>query len=164
LYDQYSDSIYSFIFFLIGDKQKAEDLTHDTFLRAFNAMHSFEERSSEKTWLYSIARNVAVDELRKSKVRKKLLAPLFPSLSSKDPLPEDVLELSETNQLLYQALNKLQDSYRLVIYFRKIKELSITETAQVLNWKESNVKTQLHRGLKALKKQMVKEGYSHEAI
>lgn len=164
LYHKYSDSIYSFIIFLIDDSEKAEDLTHDTFLRAFSALKTFEGRSSEKTWLYSIARNVSMDHQRKTILRRKLAAPLSSSLSSKDPLPQDVLEMSEAEQGLYRALNNLKEKYRLVIYFRKIQELSIEETALVLNWKESKVKTNLHRGLKELKNQMVKEGYSHETI
>ncbi|MGF2614342.1 RNA polymerase sigma factor [Rossellomorea aquimaris] len=65
---------------------------------------------------------------------------------------------------MYHALSKLKRSYREVIILRKIKELSIRETAEVLGWKESKVKTTLFRGLQAMKIQLQKEGYDHETI
>ncbi|WP_246187720.1 RNA polymerase sigma factor [Ornithinibacillus caprae] len=65
---------------------------------------------------------------------------------------------------MYQSLRKLKRSYQEVIILRKIKELSIHETAEVLDWDESKVKNTLFRGLAALKQEMVKGGYEHEPI
>jgi RNA polymerase sigma-70 factor (ECF subfamily) len=164
LYHEHSDGIFRFIFFTVGDIQLAEDLTHDTFLSAFKSIDNFAGRSTEKTWLYCIARNITLDFIRKKKTIKWILESLHPGLSSSDPLPQEILILGESEDELYQALNKLKRQYRMVIYFRKIKEFSISETAHILGWKESKVKTNLNRGLHALKIQLAKEGYAHEPV
>lgn len=164
LYNAHSDGVYRFILFNVADPQLAEDLTHDTFLSAYHSIDNFQGRSSEKTWLYRIARNVAIDSIRKRKSIKWILESLHPGISSKEPLPQEIVDLGENEKELYRALNKLNRKYRMVVYFRKIKEFSITETAEILEWKESKVKTNLYRGLQALKKQLIEEGYVHESI
>jgi RNA polymerase sigma-70 factor, ECF subfamily len=162
-YNEYSDSIYRFILMMIGDHEQAKDLTHDTFVRAYNHAYHFQENTSDKNWLYRIARNVTIDFMRKKKP-VRFLVDSISTIPSKDHSPEKIAQLGEEEELLYQALSKLKRSYREVIILRKIKELSIKETAEVLDWKESKVKTTLFRGLNALKSQLEKEGYNHEAI
>ncbi|WP_417899890.1 RNA polymerase sigma factor [Bacillus haimaensis] len=86
----------------------------------------------------------------------------FAPLASQYTLPENIAQLGEREEELYRALQAIKRSYRDVIILRKIKELTIKETAEVLNWSENKVKVTLFRGLEALKKQMIKEGYKHE--
>lgn len=161
LYGSYSDNIYNFILLMIGDRHQAQDLMQDTFLRAFKSIPNFEGKSSEKTWLFRIARNVTVDFIR----RKKLVSFVrgnFNISPTQELLPEELLRLEESTRELYFALSKLKQDYRLVIILRKVKELSIAETAQVLGWSEGMVKTTLIRALNSLKKVMEEGGYIHE--
>ncbi|WP_312857728.1 RNA polymerase sigma factor [Bacillus haikouensis] len=162
-YQEYSDAIYRFIFLMVGDHEQAKDLTHDTFLKAYYHLNHFKGKTSDKNWLYRIARNVTIDFMRK---RKPIhyLADSFKAFPSNDNSPEKMMQLGEAEEQLYQALRKLKRTYREVIILRKIKELSIRETAEVLGWKESKVKTTLFRGLHALKAQLKKEGYDHETV
>ncbi|MGD6831329.1 RNA polymerase sigma factor [Sutcliffiella halmapala] len=160
-YHQYSDDIFRYILMMTGDQERAKDLTHDTFLKAYHSLSSFKGETSDKNWLYRIARNVTIDDMRKRKPLRYLLDS-FASLASHDPLPETVAQLGEREEELYRALQAIKRSYREVIILRKIKDLTIKETAEVLNWNENKVKVTLFRGLEALKKQMIKEGYKHE--
>jgi RNA polymerase sigma-70 factor (ECF subfamily) len=160
-YHNYSDDIYRYILMMTGDQERAKDLTHDTFLKAYHSLASFQGKTSDKNWLYRIARNVTIDDMRKRKPLRYLFDS-FVTLASQDPLPENVAQLGEREEELYRALQAIKRSYRDVIILRKIKELSISETAEVLNWNENKVKVTLFRGLEALKKQMIKEGYKHE--
>ncbi|MDG5788042.1 RNA polymerase sigma factor [Evansella sp. AB-P1] len=162
-YEKHSDEIYRFILLMIGDHDQAKDLTHDTFLKAYLYFDQFQGITSDKNWLYKIARNVTVDYIRKKKPIRFMLESVA-AIPSNEHCPEKVTELGESEEQLYRSLRKLKRSYQEVIILRKIKELSIQETAEVLDWKESKVKTTLFRGLAALKKQMVKEGYTHETI
>lgn len=162
-YREYSDDIYRYILMMTADAELAKDLTHDTFIKAYKNMESFRGEASEKNWLYRIARNATIDEMRKRKPLQYVIDS-YTSFTTNDYLPEQVTQLGEREEELYRALQKLKRSYREVIILRKIKELSIQETAEVLNWTEGKVKTTLFRALEALKKQMVKEGYNHEAI
>ncbi len=145
---------------MVRDYQLAEDLTHDTFIKAYKHYDSFKGQSKVKTWLFSVAHHVTIDHLRK----RKPLAYLKEILPTPDleSLPEEVIELKEDSKELYEAIGKLKPSYRKVIMLRKIKEFSIKDTCAILNWSESRVKTTLYRALPALEKQLKKGGYSYE--
>lgn len=160
-YDQHSKSILSFILLMVKDYQQAEDLTHDTFVKAYLYHHSFNQHSSEKTWLFSIAHNLTVDFLRKRKPRK-FLKEMFLLQKNNNSLPEEMFRIKEESSELYKALGEIKDTYRKVIVLRKIKGFSIEDTAKILNWSESKVKSTLFRAIPALKKQLVKEGYLDE--
>ncbi|MBB6451691.1 RNA polymerase sigma-70 factor (ECF subfamily) [Salirhabdus euzebyi] len=162
-YQDHSNGIYRYIFMMIGDHEQAKDLTQDTFLKAYNHLDYFQEKSSDKNWLYRIARNVTIDFMRKRKPIRYMLDS-FSAVPSRDLSPEKILELGEKEKQLYRALGQLKRSYREVIILRKIKELSIRETAEVLEWKESKVKTTLLRALNALRTKLLEEGYKHETI
>ncbi|MBS4219966.1 RNA polymerase sigma factor [Bacillus sp. FJAT-49711] len=160
-YDEHSKSILSFILLMVRDYQEAEDLTHDTFVKAYQHYNSFKHSSSEKTWLFSIAHNVTVDYLRKRKTRNFIKETLLLQKNN-IPLPEDLIQIKEESYELYNALGELKETYRKVIVLRKIKGFSIEETAKILNWSESKVKSMLFRAMPALKKQLIKEGYLYE--
>ncbi len=159
-YTDYSDTIFRYIVMMTHDYQQAEDLTHDTFVKAYRSYDSFERNSSPKTWLYRIAHNLTIDAMRK---RKPLFffKNVFPT-TDPAPLPEEVVQIKESSRELYQALGQLKVTYREVIILRKIKALSIQETAEILQWSESKVKMTLKRGLEALEEQLIKEGIGHE--
>ncbi|MGP1906894.1 RNA polymerase sigma factor [Metabacillus sp. JX24] len=160
MYQNYSDSIYQYIFYMMKDKEAAKDILQDTFFQVYKKYHTF-HGGSEKSWLYTIARNTAIDYLRKKKPVFYLID-LFPSAHEKTP--EDIVLLNETEKLVYLALSKVKRSYREVIILRKMKDFSIKETADILGCTESQVKVNLNRGMSALRKELLKEGYCHEII
>lgn len=159
-YHAYSEDIYRFIYMMIGDTHKARDLMHDTFVKAYINFDTFQGYSHEKSWLYSIARNMTIDEMRKSKPIRYMLDRL-PFVPSNEPTPQEIVEIGETEALLYRAIKNLRRPYQEVVYFRKIKGLSIKETAEILGWNESRVKNMMFKASEALKKQLIKEGYVH---
>ncbi|WP_057763093.1 RNA polymerase sigma factor [Cytobacillus praedii] len=157
-YDEHSKSILSFILLMVNDYQQAEDLTQDTFVKAYLYYDSFKNHSSEKTWLFSIAHNVTVDFLRKQKP-SLFFKEIFQFQKDIHPLPEEIIQIKEESYELYKALGELKDTYRKVIILRKIKGFSIEDTAKILSWSESKVKSMLFRAIPVLKKQLIKEGY-----
>lgn len=160
-YDQYSMIIYKYIFKLIQDQQQAEDLTQDTFLKAYTYLEGSRQVDYPKTFLYRVAHNLTVDYIRKQKPIQ-LVKDFF--LHQKDPKPsvESIVETRESSQILYDGLNSLKFSYRQVIVLRKIEELSTRETGHILGWSESKVKSTLSRGMKSLQKYLTKEGVKDE--
>lgn len=158
-YDQHCKSVLSFILLMVKDYQLAEDLTHDTFIKAYLYYDSFKNHSSVKTWLFSIAHNLTVDYLRKRKPNVGFKE-MFLLKKDDKPLPEEVIQIREDSCELYKALENIKDTYRMVIILRKIKGFSIEETAMILGWSESKVKSSLFRAIPALRKQLLKEGYS----
>lgn len=155
-FDHYADDIYRFLIYYMSTPD-VEDLVQEVFMRAINQYPTFKGESSPKTWLISIARNLAIDEARKRKRkdwRKLIKTYTFQTETS----PEDQQITEERKLALHQAIEKLKEDYRSVVILRGIEELSVTETAQVLKWTEAKVRVTFHRALKVLKSQ-VKEGH-----
>ncbi|GEL77620.1 RNA polymerase sigma factor [Tenuibacillus multivorans] len=161
-YHAYSQDLFQYIFYLIRDHDQAKDLLQDTFLKAYNKHDSFNQENT-KGWLFRIARNVTIDYVRKHHPVSYLMDTL-PANQNSDNTPEKHLALSESEQELYYALGQLKRSYRDVIVLRKIKDFTVSETAEILGWKEQKVRVTLSRAIQALKQQLKKEGYQHEAL
>jgi RNA polymerase sigma-70 factor, ECF subfamily len=160
-YQLYSAAIFKYICMMTRDYQQAEDLTHETFLRAYNNYDSFERKAETKTWLFRIAHNVTIDFLRRRKPLR-IIESFLHNKKDQSPLPEDILDMKEETKELYKALGDLKQAYREVIILRKIKGFSIKETAEILNWSENKVKVTLHRAIPLLIEKLVKEGYLYE--
>ncbi|MBE1554085.1 RNA polymerase sigma factor SigX [Sporosarcina limicola] len=158
LYDQYHHDVFKFLVYLTRDRDHAEDLTHEVYVRVLRAYAGFEGKSSEKTWLFSIAKNVAIDHFRKNTVRNKYQFDKFDweksELVSTGILPEELVTLSEEMKELLQALDTCTGDQKVVIIMRYFQDLSIAETAETLGWTEGKVKTTQHRGIKALQKKL----------
>jgi RNA polymerase sigma-70 factor (ECF subfamily) len=163
-YFQHSDEIYRFILMLIHDHEQAKDLMHDTFLKSYYSLDHYQGRTSVKNWLYRIARNLAIDYKRKTRPVIFWLGEWNIYSTKPEHCPQTFSELGDQETQLYLALKKLKHSYQEVIILRKIKDLSIQETSEVLGWSEGKVKTTLFRAQKALKEQLLKEGYIHEGV
>ncbi|MGK5510465.1 RNA polymerase sigma factor [Brevibacillus formosus] len=144
----YSQDVYRFLVYYTG-RTNIDDLVQETFIRALKATQ-VTEIENPKTWLFAIARNVAIDERRKTKLINWLPDIFLQHLVSHDKTPEESLMLSENKRLLYEMINQLKSSYRDVLILRGIKGLSSKETAEVLGWTEAKVNLTLHRAMKAI--------------
>lgn len=136
----------------------AEDLMHEVYVRVFRAFDRFQGKSSEKTWLFSIAKNVAIDHFRKTAVRKKHSMDFFDwenqQLPSTERIPEEVSMLNADKIRLYRTLDLCTGDQKLVIIMRFFQDLSIAETAEVLGWSEGKVKTTQHRAIRSLRQKL----------
>lgn len=154
LYLQYSDAVHNYIFLIVGNQETAEDLTHDTFVKVQHSLERYKGDASYKTWLFKIARNSTYDFLR----RKRLVQFVpFTSIDIEDNLltPVAYLNKKESTNELYVAIKKLKLAYQEVIILRYIHELSIEETAAILNWSVSKVKSKTFIATKKLKAEML---------
>ncbi|HOZ56117.1 MAG: ECF RNA polymerase sigma factor SigW [Parcubacteria group bacterium ADurb.Bin316] len=156
-YDLYLDSIYRFIFFKVGNREEAEDLTSSVFLKAWDYIQTnkIKEFKTLKSLLYKIARNAVIDHYRKQSKRQEI---------SLDQVEEAVdiidekfdligeLELAAEWRELEKKLCELKDEYREIILLKYVDELSIAEIAKVLNKSQGNVRVLIFRAVSALKK------------
>ncbi|MFO1441749.1 RNA polymerase sigma factor SigX [Bacillus sp. Bva_UNVM-123] len=158
IYRKYHQDVFQFLFYMVKNKEHAEDLVQEVYIRVLKSYERFEGKSSEKTWLFSIARNVAIDSFRKEKGWKQKILEKFDwstgQVKDDCPIPEEIAVQNEEIQLIYKCLDRCTVDQRMVIIMRYIHELSIVETAEALQWTESKVKTTQHRALKVLKKYM----------
>ena len=153
LYEDNSDAVYRFIYFIIRHKETAEDLTQETFVKAILNFNNFNHRASVLTWLLKIARNVAYDHLRRKRLNRFFAWGNENDVDTKNLSPTDQAEKKEEITQLYKALARIKMDYRDVIILRKVNEFSIKETAYILGWTEAKVKTKMARGLEALRKE-----------
>lgn len=157
LYEKYHQDLFQFIFYMVKNREQTEDLVQEVYIKVLNSYTQFKGDSSEKTWLFSIARHVTIDFFRKQTRKRKRLLEFFDwdkkgeQLIDNQPLPEEIAEKNEDIKLLYQYLEKLSVDQKSVIILRYIQSMSIQETADILGWSVSKVKTTQHRGLKLLR-------------
>ncbi len=173
LYKKYHQDLFQFIFYMTRDRTLTEDLVQEVYIRVMRSYHSFRGASSEKTWLFSIARNVTIDYFRSQKRKRNIIAQFFDWDKKGDfipdhhPLPEDIaLKNDEMNQI-YAYLEECTVDQRSVLILRFIQSFSIKETSAILGFSESKVKTTQHRGLQMLKthiqnNQLKGEAYDEE--
>lgn len=147
----YSDSIYTFLVYRVGATD-VEDLVQEVFIRALNSFESFEGKANPKTWLYSIARNLAVDELRKRSKAKFSITPFLQKNheAASVETPESLLFLNEETRELHSFIQDLKSNYRDVLVLRAINGFDVKETAAILNWTENKVRITYHRACKKL--------------
>lgn len=157
---------------MTGDDE-ARSLVQETFLQAYEGLDSFRGDASFSTWLISIGINQARSALRKKKRRNVMseedierLQPDFRMGRYVDPpkawRPEQEVERSQRHQLVREAVDRLPESYRTVIMLRDLEELSTTETAQILDITEGNVRVRLHRARRALQAEL-EDYFKHDS-
>ncbi len=158
LYRKYLAQVYSYAYYELGDHHDAEDATERTFLLALGALPRFEERarpadgegaSTFRVWLFQIARNV-VANVRRTR-RRRPEAPLDAAATLAGPLD---VEANATRRLeaadAWAAVSRLPDDRRRALVLRFVDEMSTAEIAGVLGRSEGAVRVLIHRGLRAV--------------
>ncbi|GAA0440807.1 RNA polymerase sigma factor YlaC [Lentibacillus halophilus] len=154
-YDMYSLSLFKYILKMIHDAQQAEDLLQDTFIKAYTYLMRGKDVDYPKTFLYRTAHNLTIDHIRKHKPIR-MIKDFFNNREDPGPSVEDVIEIQESSQELFDALYSLKANYRQVIILRRVEEFSVKDTAEILGWTESKVKSTLFRGLQKLEEKLQK--------
>ncbi|WP_102274044.1 RNA polymerase sigma factor [Cytobacillus massiliigabonensis] len=163
LYKEYSDKIFSYIYLLVNDKEDAEDLTQDTFIKVYRNLDKLYGKSNLFPWLFSISRNVTLDYFGKKSLLTTFSLDKY-QFESNQQTPLELIMKGERMNILYEAIHNLHLSYQKVLILRKIKELSIKETAEILNWNENRVKITTSRAIAALKRELMKKRKNYDEI
>ena len=152
IYDRYVDQTFGFIYRRVGHRQTAEDLTGDVFFRAFRRLDTFEWQGVDLgAWIITIARNRVYDHFKSARFRLERSTdqtPDTPETGIDDP--ERVSMARDMARSLGQALEKLKDDHREVIELRFIHNMSVAETAEVMDRSVGATKALQYRALRAL--------------
>jgi RNA polymerase sigma-70 factor (ECF subfamily) len=151
LYAEHSRAIFYLTLRFLGDPQKAEDATHDVFLKAFRSLGNFRGDASARTWLYRIAINHC-QNLNQSwhnrHVQTSADDAIWENAAAKTDSPLRVLETKELGQRIQNTLDSLSDEYRLLLLLVADEELSYDEIAALLDQTADAVRGKLHRARK----------------
>ena len=157
LVDEYQRYVYNLALRVVKDENEALDLTQETFVRAWTALPNFKGQSQFRTWLYRIVTNLCYNCL--PNLRRSLndlgddVMEDIPEASFNAPAKE--FESNETKKYLHQAIDDLDENYRLLITLRYQNELSYDEIASTLNLPLGTVKTGIFRAKEQLRKSLV---------
>ncbi|HEU4434851.1 MAG TPA: sigma-70 family RNA polymerase sigma factor [Pyrinomonadaceae bacterium] len=148
IFERYSRPVISFIFDMVNDRTLAEELTQETFVRAYRAMRTMRKDTKLSTWLFGIARNVARESLRaraRANSHVDLADKSVMDLSDNKPAPVDGLLNKELNQLIRRAIATLDEDKRLVFTLKVLHQCSYEEIADITGYSIAKLKTDLHR-------------------
>jgi RNA polymerase sigma-70 factor (ECF subfamily) len=151
LYQQYEQAIYSYVYRLLGDPEDALDFTQDAFVKAYRKLPETLAKGNfqAQAWLYRIATNVCLDELRHRKLLKwqpweNFISLFHPSQVARDNPERDAMQ-SETKHEVELVLDKLSERYRIALVLREYHGLGYEEIADVMGTTRTAVKTLLLR-------------------
>lgn len=158
LYNKYKNKIEYFIYNIVKDYQKAEDIAQETFI--YVIQHQIRENSSFKYYIYLVARSKALNyinvEKRRNEITEKYLA------NDDEQIEKDVLDIitaEESKKELLESIELLDERYKNAIYLVNIEGLSYEETSKILGETLQNTKNLIHRGKKQLRKILLKKGF-----
>ena len=151
LYEEHKLAIYYLTLRFLGDPQRAEDATHDVFLKAFRKLDQFRGDASARTWLYRIAINHC-QNLQQSWHHRHVFAnsddAIWEHSAAGSESPLRVLETKELGQRIQQTLDRLSDEYRLLLLLVADEELSYEQIAALVGQSTDAVRGKLHRARK----------------
>ncbi|GGM31806.1 hypothetical protein GCM10011608_15490 [Micromonospora sonchi] len=155
IYDRYVDTVFRFVYFRVGNRQLAEDLTSDTFLRALKRIGSFTWQGRDLgAWLVTIARNLVADHFKSGRYRLEVTTGDVLDADREDRGPEGSPEAAVvehiTNVALLSAVKRLNPEQQECIVLRFLQGFSVAETARSMGKNEGAIKALQYRAVRAL--------------
>ncbi len=163
---RYKDQLVNFAYRFLGDKDDAEDIVQETFLRVYKKKEAYKSVAKFSTWIYTITGNLAKTELRRRKRRKILSLSNIGyedkdfDLKDTDSGPEELVDKVINDKIIQNAIQALPEKFKEVIIFRDIQELSYEEISSIVKIPLGTVKSRVNRG--RLKLQEKLSGYLKE--
>jgi RNA polymerase sigma-70 factor (ECF subfamily) len=166
LLGRYQRPVFSIIYRMIRDREQAEDLAQETFVRVFNNIDRYDPRFKFSSWIFKIATNLTIDHIRRKEldtvsidgsrnaVTAEQIEATSITIASQDENPEELLEAKELGEEIEGAIGKLRPEYRAAILLRHVEGREYQEIAEILSLPLGTVKTYIHRGRNELREQL----------
>ena len=160
--ENYRGALFNLLYKMVRNKEETEDLVQEAFMKAFNALPSFNEEYAFSTWLYKIAVNNCIDHMRKKRLKTfSINKPVqskdgeldreFPDTTTS---PDKAMLTAERSKLIETAIHELPENYKIAIVLRHTEEKSYEEIAEILNIPLGTVKARIFRAREMLKKKL----------
>lgn len=152
-YDKYVKKVYSFVLFKVSDKEVAEDLTQDIFLKTWQHIVDKKELKSFQAFVFRVARNSIIDHYRASG-KKTIDIDNIPEIEDINTNISESLDKSIDITKLLHNIYKLKSEYQEVLLLHYVQDLSIDDIAEILEKKRNNIRVIIHRAINKLKEKM----------
>lgn len=161
---QYKDGLTLYINSYVNNIFTAEDLMEDTFFKLAAKKPRFSGKSSFKTWLYAIARNIALDYIRKnSKISDTSIDDLSNYIAEESTIEREYL-IKEQEILLHRTMRKLKSEYFQVLYLVYFEGFTNEEIARIMKKNKRQIENLIYRAKGTLKSELEKEGFEYERL
>lgn len=159
LFIEYSGAIYNYVLRMLGDADRASDVTQDTFIKAYRHLDTLTEPAATRAWIYRIASNTAIDELR----RRRFVTPMGDDAETYDrpdsrPGPEDELLARSLDDRLQRALLRLRANHRQCLILSDLQDMSAQQIGDVMGMSHGAVRTLLCRARGEMRRELAREG------
>ncbi len=150
LYDRYQNKLFNFIYRFVGDREQAEDLMHDLFIKVIESTNQFDTNRKFSTWIYALSINLCRNEIRKHSNRKQLIEENFVIENFMNPDQQENIDKKTFKNEVHKYLETLNEENKSLILLRFHEDLSIPQISTIINLPEGTVKSRLFYLLKKI--------------
>jgi RNA polymerase sigma-70 factor (ECF subfamily) len=159
LFEEFSPAIFNYVLRMVGDRDRAADVTQDTFIKAYRKLDTLTDDKSTRSWLYRIATNTAIDEMR----RRRWVSPLQGHDEREDrpdsgPGPEAMVMNATLDDRIQRALMQLRPNHRQCLVLSDLEDMSAQQIGEVMDLSYGAVRTLLCRARGEMRRHLAAEG------
>lgn len=161
IFEEYSAPIYNYVLRMVGDPDRAADVTQDTFIKAHRKLETLTDAAATRSWLYRIATNTAIDDMRRRKmlVRMGDEQPQFVNRPDHRPGPEAVVMAATLDERVQRALLSLRANHRQCLLLSDLEDMSAQQIGEVMGLSYAAVRTLLCRARAEMRRALAAEGF-----
>ncbi|MDE5605576.1 MAG: RNA polymerase sigma factor [Eubacterium sp.] len=160
----YKDGLIFYLNGFVGNIHTAEELAEDTFVKIITKKPRFAGKSSFKTWLYAIGRNVALNYIKKhARTPETSIDDYSESICDEENLEQSYI-CEERKIIIHRAMRNIKKEYRQILWLIYFENLSNKEASIIMKKSVHNIETLVYRARKSLKEELIKEGFTYEEL
>jgi RNA polymerase sigma-70 factor (ECF subfamily) len=162
LFEEYSSSIYNYVLRMVGDGDRAADITQDTFIKAYRKLDTLTDATSARSWLFRIATNTAIDDMRRRRMVTTMSddQPVFQNRADHRPGPEAQVMAATLDERVQRALLSLRPNHRQCLLLSDIEDMSALQIGEVMGLSYAAVRTLLCRARGEMRRALAAEGFA----
>ncbi len=162
LFEEFSAPIYNYVLRMVADADRAADIAQDTFIKAYHKLDTVTDTTSTRSWLYRIATNTAIDDMR----RRRMVSPMgddSPAYANRPddrPGPEAQVMAATLDERVQRALLRLRPNHRQCLLLSDLEDMSAQQIGEVMDLSYAAVRTLLCRARGEMRRALAAEGFS----
>jgi RNA polymerase sigma-70 factor, ECF subfamily len=163
LFEEFSAPIYNYVLRMVGDHDRAADITQDTFIKAYRKLDTVTEATSTRSWLYRIATNTAIDDMRRRRMLVRAVddddQPAFANEPDRGPGPEAQVMAGTLDERVQRALMTLRPNHRQCLLLSDLEDMAPQQIGEVMGISYAAVRTLLCRARGEMRRALAVEGF-----
>ena len=148
---QWQASIYRFAFRFFYDESEADEITHKTFINVYRNLHQLEDPAKFSSWIYRIANNLCLDELKRSGRKRYVYGSEEDVHQFEEETPAHIIEKKELGEWIQRALLQIPEEQRTVIILKEYEGFTFREISEITGEAESTIKSRMYYGMKKMR-------------